>query len=311
MTSFFMKLDGFKQFHRNSIKKYRREKDDMNFSDEQKMIMKTASKVSCENLEPETPKNDREGSFPREGLNKLAEKEFMGLTVPAPMGGAGADTLSFVLATEAIAKGCPSTALIYATHSVIARAVSLGGSDELKGRLLSGMVSGAKLGAFASTEPNSGANAFAIGTKAVTDGDEFIVNGSKTFITSAQEADAYMVLLKTDKAQSPANISALIIEKDTPGFTFGNIEDNMGLRATSDGELFFEDCRVRHCTISLRSINRACKDKRGCWPGNRRTSRNTVHAGRDEHLNRSSSQFDLQCGKKLGRAAGWSSVPSL
>jgi butyryl-CoA dehydrogenase len=106
------------------------------------------------------------------------------------------------------------------------------------------MVSGAKLGAFASTEPNSGANAFAIGTKAVTDGDEFIVNGSKTFITSAQEADAYMVLLKTDKAQSPANISALIIEKDTPGFTFGNIEDNMGLRATSDGELFFEDCRV-------------------------------------------------------------------
>jgi alkylation response protein AidB-like acyl-CoA dehydrogenase len=216
----------------------------MNFTAVQKMIMNTASKVSCENLEPIAKDMDRELKFPREGLNRLAEKEFMGLCVPEALGGAGADTLSFVLATEAIAKGCPSTALIYLTHSVAARAVVVGGTDELKEKLLPGMISGEKLGAFASTEPNSGANPFAVSTNAKTDGDEFIVNGSKTFITSAKEADAYVVVLKTDKAQNPANLTALMVEKDTPGFTFGNIEDNMGLRGTSDGELFFEDCRV-------------------------------------------------------------------
>ena len=216
----------------------------MNLSDEQKMIQETVSKITRQELAPRAADVDRASIFPKDGLQKLAEAGFLGITVPEAMGGGGADTLSFVLVAEAIAKGCPSTALVFITHAVVARALAVAGSDEQKNRLLPALIAGNKLGAFAATEPDSGSNPFAITTKAINDGDDFVVNGTKIFITGAEEAEVYLVLLRTDQARSPADISALIIEKGTPGFSFGKKEDSMGLRGTSDGELIFQDCRV-------------------------------------------------------------------
>ena len=216
----------------------------INLNEEQKMIQETATQIAQKELAPKTAQRDIEGIFPRDELQKLAEAGFLGMAVPKPMGGSGADTLSFVLATEAIAEGCPSTALVCMTHNLVARALAIAGSDEQKGRLLPAMIAGHRLGALAATEPNSGSNPMAISTKATTDGDDFVVNGTKIFITGAEEAEVYLVVLRSDTAKAPPELSALFIEKGTAGFSFGKKEDCMGLRGTSDGELIFQDCRV-------------------------------------------------------------------
>ncbi len=221
----------------------------MNLSNDQKMIQETASNIAKQELAPRASDVDRDQIFPRYGLQKLAEAGFLGITVPEAMGGGGSDTLSFVLAAEAIANGCPSTALIFLTHAVVARALAVAGSDEQKKRFLPGFVAGKKIAAFAATAPDSGSNPFAIMNNDISNGDDFVVNGTKHFITGAEEADVYLVLLRTDRAKSPADLSALIIEKGTPGFSFGKKEDNMGLRGTSDGELIFEDCRVPRANL--------------------------------------------------------------
>jgi len=216
----------------------------MNLSNDQKMVRETASDIAKQELAPRSAEVDKKQVFPRHGLRKLAESGFLGMTVPEDMGGGGADTLSFVLATEAIAKGCASTASVSNTQEVVARALVVAGSDKQKSRLLPAMIKGHRLGAFAANEPASGANPFAVMTKAVSDGDDFAVNGNKTLIHCSEEAEVYLIVLRTDQARSPADLSILIIEKGTPGFSFGKKEDNMGLRGTSDGELIFQDCRV-------------------------------------------------------------------
>jgi alkylation response protein AidB-like acyl-CoA dehydrogenase len=221
----------------------------MNLSHEQKMIQETSNKIAQQELASRAADVDREQIFPRYGLQKLGEAGFLGITVPEALGGGGSDTLSFVLFSEAIAQACASTALVSITHSVVARALAVAGSDEQKKRFLSELVAGKKMAAFALTEPDSGSNPFAISTKAGTDGDNFIVNGTKTFITGAEEADVYLVILHTDQAKGPADLSALIIEKGTPGFSFGKKENSMGLRGTSDGELIFQDCKISKANL--------------------------------------------------------------
>jgi len=216
----------------------------MKLSDYQNMVIETANNITKHELAPKSAEVDRNRIFPRHGVQRLAEVGFLGMTVPEDLGGGGADTLSFVLATEAIAEGCASTASVFNTQEVVARAILVGGTDEQKHHLLPAITKGHRLGAFAANEPASGANPFAITTKAVSHGDSFMVTGSKTFIHCSEEAELYLIVLRTDQATSPMDLSLLIIEKGAPGFSFGKKEDNMGLRGTSDGELVFEDCRV-------------------------------------------------------------------
>jgi butyryl-CoA dehydrogenase len=216
----------------------------INLNDDQKMIQETATRIAQKELAPKAAQRDIEGTFPKDGLQKLAEAGFLGMAVPKPVGGSGADNFSFVLATEAIARACPSTALVFITHNMVARALAIAGNDDQKGRFLPAMTAGNRLGAFAATEPNSGSYPFAIATKATPNGDDYAVNGTKSFITGAEEAEVYLVVLRLDKAKAPPELSALFIEKEAPGFTFGKKEDFMGLRAVSDGELIFQDCRV-------------------------------------------------------------------
>lgn len=216
----------------------------MLLNDNQRMIADLVTKISKEKIAPQAAEIDRKKSFPRKGLQNLAEADLLGITVPEDMGGTAADITSYVLAAEAIAEGCASTALLYVTHTVVARAIALAADDETKKTLLPAMISGARLGAFALTEPNSGANPIAISTNAKSDGDNFIVNGNKIFITGAEEAEIYIVILKTDSAKTPVDLTCLIIEKGTPGFSFSKKGETLGMRGVSDGELIFQNCIV-------------------------------------------------------------------
>jgi butyryl-CoA dehydrogenase len=216
----------------------------MNLSDIQKKIQAAARDLSLKELAPQAAQVDKKRSFPLDGLNKLGAASFLGLTVPQALGGRGADNISFMLVTEAIAKSCASTALVFLTHSLATRALAVAGTDEQKQRLLPAMITGEKLGALAVTEAASGSNSLAISTQAVADGDSFIVNGAKTLITGAEQAQVYIIVLRTDGAKAPLDLSAIIIEKDTPGFSFGKKADFMGLCGASNGDLVFENCRV-------------------------------------------------------------------
>jgi alkylation response protein AidB-like acyl-CoA dehydrogenase len=216
----------------------------MNFTDEQKIIQETARKIAQQELAPKAAEVDRDQAFPVDGLQQLAKAGFLGMVVPEALGGGGTDTLSFVLGVEAIAQGCASTALLFLTHNVVSRALAAAGSDDQKSRFLPALIRGERLGAVAATEPDAGSNTLAIATKAKAEGDDFVVNGTKAFITAAEEAEVYLVVLRTGQAKTPVDLSALIIEKGTPGFSFGKKDEGMGLRGISWGELVFEDCRV-------------------------------------------------------------------
>ena len=221
----------------------------MNLTDEQKMIRESALKIAQQELAPRAAEVDRDGRFPAAGLQRLAEAGFLGVTVPEALGGGGGSTLAFVLALEAIAQGCASTALLFLTHCVAARALAAGGSDEQKSRLLPALTKGTRRGALAATESDAGSNPLAIALRAKVDGDDFVVDGSKVFITAAEEAEVYLVVLRTDQAKTPIDPSALIVEKGTTGLSFGRKDEGMGLRGISWGELVFENCRVPRANL--------------------------------------------------------------
>jgi butyryl-CoA dehydrogenase len=208
----------------------------VNLTNEQERIQEAASKIAREELAPRAAALDRDLAFPVEGLGKLAAAGLLGLTVPEALGGGGADALSFVLAMEAIAQACASTALLFLTHGIVSRAVAAAGSDAQKERYLPGMVKGKQLGAIAVSEPLS--------LQAKADDDDFVIDGSKVLISAANKAAVYVVVLRTEAAEKPLDLSAVIVEKGTPGFSAGKQDEGMGMRGTAWGELVFEGCRV-------------------------------------------------------------------
>jgi alkylation response protein AidB-like acyl-CoA dehydrogenase len=217
---------------------------DWNLSEDHKIIKETVSKIAQKELVPKAAEIDKTGSFVWEGLNKLKEADVLGLAIPTEYEGMGMNTLSFVLAVEEIAKACASTALSFVSHSICSHIILSFGNDEQKKKYLPAMAKGERLGAFCVHESNCGSNALALETRAVLEKNEYIVNGSKIFITNAQEAQVYAVLVRTDPSKGPQGISMLLIERDTNGFSFGKQEERMGLNGTSSRELVFQDCRV-------------------------------------------------------------------
>jgi len=217
---------------------------DWNLSEDHKIIKETVSKIAQKELAPRAAEIDRTGFFVWDGLKKLKEADVLGLAIPTAYEGIGMDTLSFVLAVEEIAKACASTSLSFVSHAICAYIILSFGNDEQKKKYLPAMAKGEKLGAFCVHESNCGSNALALETKAVLEGDEYIVNGSKIFISNGQEAGVYAVLVRTDPSKGPQGLSMLLIEKGTEEFSFGKKEEKMGLNGTSSRELFFQDCRV-------------------------------------------------------------------
>ncbi|MFO3666319.1 acyl-CoA dehydrogenase [Anaerococcus kampingiae] len=188
---------------------------------------------------------DEEHRFPEENVAKMQELGFFGIPFDEEYGGIGLDTLTYVLCVEELSKACASTGVIVSAHtSLCADAINKFGNEEQKEKYLTPLASGEKLGAFALTEPDAGTDASGQKTTAVKDGDEYVLNGSKIFITNAGYADTYVVFAMTDKSQGTKGISAFIVEKGTPGFDFGTKEDKMGIKASSTMELVFRDCRI-------------------------------------------------------------------
>lgn len=218
---------------------------DLRLSEEQEMIKKTVKELAAKEIAPVAEEIDKTGRFPREVIKKMADAGLFGILIPLPFGGTGGERLSYSLALEEIAAASASVASCFTATVDVAFAILAFGSDEQRKKYLPTIAKGERFGALANTEPGGKANwMVTLQTKAVASGGEYIVNGSKCFITNAGEAEIYIVTVRTDPAKGPMGISTLIIERDTPGFSFGKLEDKLGLRADPTGELIFEDCRV-------------------------------------------------------------------
>ncbi len=219
----------------------------MNFdlTENQKLIQDMMRKFAKEELEPKAAEIDKSGEYPIENIKKLAELGIMGMIVPEEYGGAGFDFISLAVAIEEISKACGSTGVITAVHnSLVCYPILTYGTEEQKKKYLPKLTSGEIIGAFALTEPNAGSDPASLETSARRDGDYYILNGSKRFITSGGKAGIFIVMATIDKSKGHKGICAFIVERNSPGFSVGKHEDLMGLRATDNCELIFEDCRI-------------------------------------------------------------------
>ena len=192
---------------------------------------------------------DETEKFPRATVDKMAKYGFLGIPVPKELGGQGCDILTYAMCVEELSKVCGTTGVIVSAHtSLCVDPILTFGTPEQKAKYVPDLASGKKLGAFGLTEPMAGTDAQGQQTKAVLDGDEWVLNGSKCFITNGKEADVYIVIAVTGKVEKRGRtmkeISAFIVEKGTPGFTFGVKEKKMGIRGSSTYELIFTDCRI-------------------------------------------------------------------
>ena len=200
-------------------------------------------------VKPLAQEIDEEHRFPRETVEKMAKYGFLGIPVAKEDGGQGCDPLTYVMCVEELSKVCGTTGVIVSAHtSLCVDPIQTYGTPEQKAKYLPDLASGKKLGAFGLTEPGAGTDAQGQQTKAVLDGDEWVLNGSKCFITNGKEADVYIVIAVTGivekRGRKMKEISAFIVERGTPGFTFGTKENKMGICASSTYELIFTDCRI-------------------------------------------------------------------
>jgi butyryl-CoA dehydrogenase len=221
----------------------------MNFelTEEQNLIREMVRSFAETEVAPSAQSRDEEERFDRELMfDKLAELGLTGIVFPEEYGGAGADYISYAIAVEELSRVCASTGVTLSAHlSLGANPIYLFGTEEQKQKFLTPMAMGEKMGAFGLTEPSAGSDAGGTKTTAVRDGNEWILNGTKIFITNAGEAEVYVVLARTDKeAKKHHGISAFIVEKGTPGFSFGKKEQKMGIRSSPTMELVFENCRI-------------------------------------------------------------------
>ncbi|MCD7905235.1 MAG: acyl-CoA dehydrogenase [Clostridiales bacterium] len=203
-----------------------------------------------EEVKPLAQEVDETEIFPRGTVKKMAKSGFLGIPVPKEYGGQGCDVLTYVMCVEELSKVCGTTGVIVSAHtSLCCDPILTYGNEEQKQKYLIPLAKGEKLGAFALTEPGAGTDAQGMQTKAVLDGDEYVLNGSKIFITNGKEADVYVVFAVTDivtdkRGRKKKEISSFIVEKGTPGFDFGTKEKKMGIRGSSTYELIFTDCRI-------------------------------------------------------------------
>ena len=219
----------------------------MNFglTREQELVRQMVREFAVNEVKPIAAEIDETERFPMENVKKMAELGMMGIPFPKELGGAGGDVLSYIITVEELSKVCGTTGVIVSAHtSLCASLLYENGTPAQKEKYLIPLAKGEKIGAFGLTEPGAGTDAAGQQTTAVLDGDNYILNGSKIFITNGGVADTFIVFAMTDKSQGTRGISAFIVEKDFPGFSIGKKEDKLGIRASSTTELIFENCVV-------------------------------------------------------------------
>ena len=218
---------------------------DFHLTREQQMLRKMYREFAENEVKPLAQEIDEEERFPMETVEKMAKLGMMGIYFPKEYGGAGGDVLSYAMCVEELAKVCGTTAVIVSAHTSLCCApIFEHGTEEQKKKYLPDLCSGRKIGAFGLTEPGAGTDASGQQTTAVLEGDHYVLNGSKCFITNGNVADTFVVFAMTDKKAGNHGISAFIVEKDFPGFSQGKHEKKMGIRGSSTCDLIFEDCIV-------------------------------------------------------------------
>lgn len=218
---------------------------DFELTSDQKMLKDQVRKFAEAELAPVAPEIDQSGEFPWKTLKKIAPLGLFGTIIPEEYGGAGFDFVSLAIAVEELSRVCATTGVIVAVNNSLGSYPILQfGTEEQKKKYLPQLASGAKLGAIGITEPNAGSDVAAMESTARLDGDHYILNGTKRFITNAGEAGIFVVFAYTNKELKHKGISAFIVERDWPGFSLGKHEDLMGIRATANCELIFEDVKV-------------------------------------------------------------------
>ena len=215
------------------------------FTEEQQMMRDIAREIAEKRIRPAAAEYDESGEFPWPIIEAIAEADLFRVFVPEEYEGMdmGTPIMNMCVVTEEMSKACGGISLGFAATGLGAMPILIAGSDEQKKKYLPRIASGT-LAAFALTEPNAGSDAGAVATRAVSDGDEYVINGTKQWITNGGEAEVYTVFCVTDPARGARGVSTIIVEKGTPGFTFGKKENKMGIRASATRELIFQDCRV-------------------------------------------------------------------
>ena len=219
----------------------------MNFqlTDEQEMLRKMVRDFAKKDVEPTAAERDEEERFDRDIFDKMAELGLTGIPWPEEYGGIGSDYVSYVIAVEELSRVCASTGVTLSAHlSLCSWPIFTYGNEEQKKNFLTRLATGEALGAYALSEPGAGSDAASMKTVAKKDGDDYILNGNKVWITNGGVADLYLVFAKTDVEAKHKGISAFIVEKGTEGFTFGKKEKKLGIRSSPTTELIFENCRV-------------------------------------------------------------------
>lgn len=213
-------------------------------SEEQQMIRELAGRIADEKIMPIALEYDEEGKFPYEIVKILAESDLCGVYIAEEYGGLGGGILEMALVVEQLSRACGGIALSFAATGLGTFPIILFGNDKQKQKYLPDIAAGRKLAAFGLTEANAGSDAAGIQTTAISDGDFYVLNGTKQWITNGGEADIYTVVVCTDRHKGARGFSAFIIEKDTPGFSFGKKENKMGIRASVTRELVFDNCKI-------------------------------------------------------------------
>lgn len=216
-----------------------------NLTEEQQMIQQTARDFADREIAPVADAHNREGRFPKEIVKKIGEMGFLGMLIPEEFGGNNMGNFALALVLEEFNRVCASTGVTVSVHnSLVSGPIVRWAGEDLKRKYLPKLATGELLGAYALSEPDAGSDAASLSTMAVRDGDDYVINGSKSWITSGKEADLFIVMTRTDPEQRSRGITAFILEPDMKGFTIGRKEEKLGLNASSTVQLFFEDVRV-------------------------------------------------------------------
>ena len=218
---------------------------DLELSEEQQLLQKSVREFAEAEVKPLAKENDETGKYPRGLFQKAAELGLTGVAIPEAEGGAGMDHISYAIVIEEISRVCASTGVILSVqNSLYCDPIHRFGTEEQKKKFLLPFARGEKIGCYALTEPQTGSNAAALMTKAVRKGDKYVINGTKAWITNGGAADAAIVYVNTQPEKGEKGITALVVEKGTPGFAVGKEEKKLGIHATACTELSFSDCEV-------------------------------------------------------------------
>jgi butyryl-CoA dehydrogenase len=218
---------------------------DFSLTEEQKLFKKTIREFCEKEIKPLTPKIDQEEYFPYDVYKKMGQMGLMGMTIPQEYGGAGIDRVSYMIALEEVSRVCGSTGLTVEAHNTLGNGYLYErGTEEQRKKYFPKLCSGEAFSALAITEPNAGSDVASLQTTAVLKGKEWVLNGSKQFITTGDIADVVIVMAKTDKDKGAKGITSFLVDKGTPGFKVGQLEDKLGLRGSRTAQLFFEDCKI-------------------------------------------------------------------